>query len=63
MKCAAFLAADLFGCQNPNYNKLEQFPKTRAQTLKSLVPKECHLSGTLLVFAGEIAKIMLQFAL
>lgn len=33
------------------------------QKLQSLVPKDCQLSGTVLVFAGEIAKIMLQFAL
>jgi len=40
-----------------------EFPKSRMQKLKSLVPKECHFSGTVLVFAGEVAKIRLEFAL
>lgn len=64
MKCTSFLAADLFVCQNLNYNKLEwSFQKNRVRKLKSLVPRECQLSGTMLVFVDEVAKIMLQFAL
>ena len=63
IKCTAFYAADVFGCQSLNYNKLEQFPKSKVQELKSLVPRECQLSGTVLVFVGEVAKIMLQCAL
>lgn len=40
-----------------------EFPKTRVPKWKSLVPRECHLSGTALVFAGEVAKLPVQFAL
>lgn len=62
-KCATFLAADLFCCQSLNFNKLEQRFQNTVQKLKSLVPKKCQLSGVVLVFAGEVAKTMLQFAL
>lgn len=58
MPCSRFV-----WLSKPQLQARTQFPKSRVQKLKSLVPKECHFSGTVLIFAGEVAKIVLEFAL
>lgn len=62
MKCAAFLVADLLGCQSLNYNKMERVSKNQSEEIEILGAQGMSLAGDCACFAGAVAQIMLPFS-
>lgn len=62
MKCAAFLVADLLGCQSLNYNKMERVSKNQSEEIEILGAQGMSFGGDCACFAGVVAQIMLPFS-
>lgn len=63
MKCASFLVADLLGCQNLDYNKLERVSKNQSAEIEIFGAQGMSFWGDCACFAGAVAQIMLPFSL
>lgn len=63
MKCAAFLVADLLGCQSLNYNKPERVSENQSAEIEISGAQGMSFLGDCAYFAGDVAQIMLPFSL